>query len=323
MPPPVADAPGSACPVAGEAAEDCPWAAIARSLRETERTAPAAEVKTALQARLAALAPELHSQIALAKKIGGDDLRYFDLWGRSSNYDASQLAKPRPAPTVDEPILDAINDLAGVPDARHGAITFAGIEHTYGYLLSLLSTPFGFKRARWVKDDIEAGFGLKRGTLGPRPPAGSFFANVTYLAGRVAFGGNAQGRERAALEAGASAVASELRALDASSLSPLRVEETLALAGDRTVVLRTDFVAFTARKRAPDGNTNLLVYSVYDSREGRSRLITAFPVNDAARAGAVDPAHLGEGHTITTQFNAFVEGVTNSATPLLGARHVL
>jgi hypothetical protein len=317
------DVESSSCPAAGEQAEDCPWAAVARDLR-------AESSREAIQARLHKELPELDAAITQVSTIGGNDLRYADLWGRSSNYDASQINQPSPKPTIDEPILDAINDRAGLGDARHGdlgpihdAITFAGVEHTYGYLFSLLSTPFGFKRARWVRDDVEAGFGLTRGTLGPLPGQGTLFANVTYFAGRIAFRDEASSRERAALEDGGTSVSPELVSFPYDRLAPARVVETVVLEGERTIVITTDFVAFDTRTSAPDGNAQLLIYAVRDSAEGRTRLISAFPVSNDSRAQALAASRMGDAQTITTQYNAYVEGLTNAPAPVQGSRHVL
>lgn len=38
-----------------------------------------------------------------------------------------------------------------------------------------------------VRNEIESGFELPRGTLGPRPRSGTFFQNVTYFVGSIAF----------------------------------------------------------------------------------------------------------------------------------------
>jgi hypothetical protein len=332
MPAPGAIETSTDCPAAGETDEDCPWAGVARQLRAEESNSDA---KARIQSKLGKLLPNLHDAIVSSQRIGGRDLRYIDLWGRSSNYDVSQLNLATPKPTVDEPILDAFNDLAGLGDARHGdlgtvrgAITFAGIEHTYGYLFSLLPTPFGFKRARWVRDDLEAGFGFSRGTLGPLPKAGSLFANVTYFSGKIAFRSDLDKRELAAIEEGGDAVSQELRSFDFQTLTPVRVEETVNVPArdgspGHTVVLQTDFVSFTVRRTAPDGNTNLLLYSIRDLGERRTRLISAFPVNDATRSGALAQEKLGDDKALTTQFNAFVDAITNASSALRGTRHVL
>ena len=58
------------------------------------------------------------------------------LWGRSVNADENT------GETIVHPaILAAIGALAGVP--MRGRFVQAGLQHTYGYLFSLIDTPYG------------------------------------------------------------------------------------------------------------------------------------------------------------------------------------
>ena len=41
-----------------------------------------------------------------------------------------------------------------------GRAVHSGHMHTYGYLLTNLRTPFGFKRTRWTSSTIGLGLGL-------------------------------------------------------------------------------------------------------------------------------------------------------------------
>lgn len=300
------------CPVQAddEKPEDCPWAGVARALRAEEKSAEG--VTNRIQARLKELVPELDAAIARTSALGGDDLKYVALWGRSSNYDVSQLNQARPIPTVDEPIIDALDERAGLPAARHGdvnslldpntpirgAITFAGVEHTYGYLFSLLHTPFGYKRARWVRDDIEAGFGLPRGTLGPLPKEGTLFSNLTYFAGKVAFRESADERELDAVAAGATDVAAELTRFDYVKLLPARVEETVRLDGGygaaRTVVLRTGLRRLHELRTARRGQREHRAPRVFGARlRGRPRPCAPDYTSRSAREQPRD--HRGHG----------------------------
>ena len=283
-------------PRSAESTADCPWASVARALES--RADP-----NAVKDELRALLPATYAAIA-------DDARRSELlaaWGRSTNFDEAARGS-----IVSPFVLDALNDLAR-SGRRDGNVTHAGIAHTYGYLFSTLRTSFGYKRARWVQGDLEAGFGLARGTLGPAPPSGTLFSNVTYFLGAIAFRGDAP--LRAALEENAGGVAEAVRGFDYGRLRPVRIEETIALAAHaREVVLRTDLVPF------PSGvvlaaSTHLLVYSVCDSADagGRARLITAFPVARAFVDAAVDPAQFGDDRPIVTRYNAVVQGVTDAA----------
>ncbi len=278
--------PGAA---AAEGAEDCPWAGAARLLAEK------ADKKEDLAPVLAAYAPGLLNQF----KADHSNKAARALWGESINFD--EFAN---GTIVRREILDLISGRLGTAKPRE-KIVHAGMEHTYGYLFSLLPTKFGFKRARWVRPDIEDGLGLPRGSAGPAPAEGTLLANITCLAGGIAL------RDDPA----ASALLKKARPFCAQALrnySPAgrqRLTEEVALPGGRKVALRTDFVPFLNKA---GGNTRLLVYSVYDSAVKRAFLITAFPVNEAFVERSVSPAGLGEEKPVQTRYNAHVEGFTGA-----------
>jgi hypothetical protein len=289
-----------ACPVAAETVEDCPWGAIGRALvadAAAERDVPRA---------LEELAPDLIA--AAAEDAKRPEL--LALWGTSLNEDELVHAE-----IVPPAVLDALNARMHVA-RRDGKKTHAGVEHTYGYLLSTLRTSFGYKRARWVKPELELGFSLTKGALGPRAAAGTLLTNVTYFAGRIAFRTDA--RARTALERFAGVVEPSIARVAFEQLPVTRLTEALTIDG-RTVLLRTDFVPFP---RAVPGSvsTHLLVYSVVDSSADGPRLVTAFPVGTAFVQKALAPGDLGEAMPITTRYNAFVNGVTGQEPPLRGRR---
>ncbi|MBM82205.1 MAG: hypothetical protein CMJ78_16685 [Planctomycetaceae bacterium] len=74
--------------------------------------------------------------------------------------------------------MATIGEVAGIP--CHGDVIHAGLQHTYGYLLSTIETPFGFKRDRWVDDTISASLGLRSSALRPWTKQ-SLLMNVTCL----------------------------------------------------------------------------------------------------------------------------------------------
>ena len=255
------------CPEKGETQADCPWAGIARGL------AGAADVKAELRRRAPGVVRQLEHDAADAPLLA--------LWGRSLNHDE------RAGGTIVEPaIVDALLALGSGPP-RDGRVVHAGIEHTYGYLFSLLPTPFGWKRARWVGGELEAGFGLPSGLLGPSPSQGTLLANVTVLAGRIA-----------GIPVDGVAAAPAIRRLELRRR--FRIEESAP-----GVVLRTDVVAFP---KPGAKNSHLLVYSVADA-SGAARLITAFPIDDAFVERLADPAELGDDRPIAARYNAHVEGL--------------
>jgi hypothetical protein len=224
-------------------------------------------------------------------------------WGRALNYNQIANGGFSADPIVAPAIVDELIARAGVP-AREDRIVHAGVQHTYGYLFSVLSTPFGFKRARWVQPTVNDGFGLPAGTIAPVPVAGTLLANVTWLAGAIAFAGEP---ELADAHAAPGLVAPAIQALDVTQLHTKRLSETVSVAG-RAVELRTDFVDFPHPSEAA---ATWLVYSIRDG--GKSRLITAFPITAAAR-DKYESAPTGD-QPITTQYNAWVDGLSGTKLP--------
>lgn len=272
------------CPIAGEAAVDCPWAGVGR-----EAAADAHRV-------LALRAPQIVAQ--LARDAGAPAM--LGVWGAALNY--NQIPGGFSAdPVVAPAIVDELTALAGATP-RADRVVHAGVQHTYGYLFSVLATPFGFKRARWVQPAINDGFGLPAGTIAPVPVAGTLLGNVTWLAGAIAF---AHEPELAAAHSAPALVSPAVQALDPGALHVLRLTEAVQVAG-RTVELRTDFVDLPHPSEAAAA---LLIYSVRDA--GAARLITAFPITAAARDKyAAAPA--GDRQPITTQYNAWIDGLTGA-----------
>ena len=297
-----AECPRQAAPgdIAAETAADCPWAEAARALN----------AKAALGEDLApvfsAYVPGLLAQLDADKNNPG----LLKLWGESINFD--ELANGE---IVSPAVLGFISARLGAAAPR-GRIMHAGLEHTYGYLFSLLPTKFGFKRARWVQPAIEEGLSLPAGSAGPAPAQGTLLSNVTCLAGGIALRG-----EKAAAPLLAQACANSpapLKNLKPAASARPRLLETVSLPGGRKVTLRTDFVPF---HKPSGGNSHLLVYSVLDSALEHAYLVTAFPVNEGFVKNATNPAGLGKSKPVQTRYNAHVEGVTGVA-GLKGLRSV-
>ncbi|MGZ3686974.1 MAG: hypothetical protein ACXWP5_13640 [Bdellovibrionota bacterium] len=296
------------------APENQPWDKVAHELI----TAAGADLP--LEPVLRSGAPSLFRQI----KTDSLHRTLQDLWGRSINYD--EFAKEQ---IVHPAILETIREAMGVtvtpfahPKFPQETIFHAGMEHTYGYLFSIVKTPFGFKRARWVQGEIEKGFGLPDEVLNPRTPAGTLFSNVTYFAGRIAFAGDAP--LLAKLESDASSVAIAVRKFPYAKLRPVRLEEVItAMDKDgrsREVILRTDLVPFFNHPADPKSDAQLLVYSVVDPSEGGAHLITAFPVADSFADGIFAAGTLGDAKPVTTHYNGFVYGVSDAPGSIAGVR---
>lgn len=273
---------------AAETAEDCPWAGAARL------AGPASPGE--LEKVLSAHAPAVLEQLAADRA----NPALLKLWGTSINYD--ELAAGE---IVDPELMTFLSSRAGAPAPR-GRLMHAGVEHTYGYLFSLLPTKFGYKRARWVRPDVERGLGLPAGAAGPNPPEGTLLANVTCLAGGIALQDDKAAS--ALLRKAAASCHPAAREFSAAGARRGRLTETVKLGG-RTVSLRTDFVPFSSEQ---GGNSYLLVYSVLDSAAGSAYLVTAFPVSSSFVESAAAPAGLGAEKPVQTRYNAHVEGLTGA-----------
>lgn len=236
----------------------------------------------------------------------------FDLWSRSSNFD--ELAH---VAIVEPGVLAAIGELAGEPGS--GPSVHAGLQHTYGYLLSTVVTPFGYKRDRWVSPRLEEGFGLPADILGPDPSEGTLLANATLFAGSIAFRGDQPATKR--LSRIAPSTANAIRKLNFKQLEQTRIIESLALRDSRgrfrSIRIRTDLVPFPCHSEGSAENC-LLVYSIEDSSQPGARLTTLFPVAPPFVAELTQPKRFGPGVEIRARFNAFMPGLGTQT--LIGRR---
>jgi hypothetical protein len=230
--------------------------------------------------------------------------RHFaQLWGLALNFD--EHAK---GVIVAKPIIHALSALAAVASPSEeseenrieGDVVHAGIQHSFGYLLSTLHTPFGYKRARWIYGEIERGFALPIGLLRPASSDGDFFCNVSFLMAKLA--------RFKRLPPHHEGVAKALYSLNFEKLGATRIEEVVHIGSSRTVFLRTDLIAFQ-RQGEKDANSHLLVYSVLDSEVDEPRLISAFPVGPKMVGGLL-AGPFGDDVLVTTRYNAFVPGVS-------------
>ncbi|MGE3805180.1 MAG: hypothetical protein AB7K24_10950, partial [Gemmataceae bacterium] len=243
----------------------------------------AAELQAAAQAMEAAarrgraVLPVLKNRCPyVARQIARDARcpRLFALWGRCVNVDENV------GQTIVHPaILSAIGSLAGV--TMRGRLVHAGLQHTYGYLFSLIDTPYGAKRDRWISTDMEHAFGLEASLLGAQPRNGTLLANLTYFLGKLVL----PARRLEPLEDMRGAVARDLRNFDPRGIDVQQIIEQVRLKEGRQLTLCTDLVAYPQRHDGVN-ETALLIYSVrIDARP--VRLITAFPVTAAAAAALI------------------------------------
>lgn len=221
------------------------------------------------------------------------------MWGRSVNFDenARQII-------VHPEIMKAISTLAGV--AMHGRIVHAGLEHTYGYLFSLIETPYGFKRERWTSCALEQGFQLEQTLLSEHPKAGTLLANLTWFLGHIAFRGEAS--QLAKLATLKQAIASELVVYDFSRLNVIRVIEKFAGRTQQSVSVFTDLVHFPQPLDDPNAANTLLVYSARSGTHSQTKLITAFTLRDNAARKIMDSVNATKRVAIELRYNAYIRG---------------
>ena len=297
----------AACPdtTLGEKPEDCPWAGVARTLiAEADAGHPVAPA-------MEAMVPKLVAQI----KTDAENTELKELWGQSINFDENAKGI-----IIQPAIINTLAEMFKVP-APNGRVVHAGMEHTYGYLFSILNTPFGYKRARWVQGEIEEGFNLPKGALGPDPEGGTLLTNITAFIGAIAF--RTEPAEMESLEKHTRGALKDIRRFDFGKLKPSRLEERVEVPNDngkvRTVKIYTDIVPFLTVKN-PAGNTHLLIYTIVDPFHHNAQLISAFPVASSFGNRVLDAKQLGKHQSVTTRYNGYVEGL--SGTSLFGERSV-
>ncbi|MGB7323670.1 MAG: hypothetical protein WBD31_02275 [Rubripirellula sp.] len=213
------------------------------------------------------------------------ELDQLSRWGMSVNLD--ELAGVE---IVLPDILRVIGQCAGVtmqPPAYH-----AGLQHTYGYLLSLVETPYGYKRDRWLSDRIEIGFGLPKDSLSAFPRRGTLLGNLTDFLVRLSM--------REGPPAKSVGAVARFERLSLERTPGTRIVEEVEWDGGGTAWLRTDLFRMP---HTPDAG--LLVYSVKQSRSGW-KLITTFPIQQPIWDELLAPSRFGRKQPIKVRYNGFV-----------------
>ena len=257
---------------------------------------------------------QLPGFVAGIEKDSTQNRNLLNLWGLSRNIDESHLADG--TRTVPATVIQFLNSILKVNYDENFIFGHAGLTHTYGYLMSNLQTPYGFKRARYVGGEIEAGFGLTAGMFSGLPPQGTLLSNLTNFAGVIAF------RDRPEMLAELRSEVPEIASFNYASLKPTRLIELIQ--NERfTLELRTDIVPFTHENKRGK-NVALLVYSISYSQGGQKsppRLITVFPVEKSFADGLFLPSRLGEKVAIKLNYNAALP-VTIPAEQMIGLRKI-
>ena len=242
------------------------------------RETPLPSLTKNLNARPAELRSILESQRpSLLRQIEADAANpdVFAAWSQSSNIDAG--AKQ---PVVKPELLQALGELAGQPVDMKNCVANAGLLHTYGYLLSNVKTPFGFKRARWTNGNLERGLGLPRGHLSPKPRTGSLLSNLTGVFREERTGG-------------------------------FTLTETMPEPG---ITLNTTLINFVPEAQPQDGkgDSAALFYSCRVKDE--MRFVTAFPVGGWMIGKIRKSARRSEA-TVQSRYNAVIPELKGRAWP--------
>jgi hypothetical protein len=251
-----------------ETSIDCPWAGVSRSL---EGVTDPLEIRETFEFQIPGFLRQLEADTRSRQLL--------HLWGLSRNMDESNLT----VKTVPVNLIAYFNSILKVDYDDTFSVGHAGLNHTYGYLFSQVYTPFGYKRARYVQGEIEAGFGLPDNTFGGVANKGTLLGNMTYFAGKIAFRDAdaklSASTLQAILDQKEITLSDELRAFDFSKAKVRRLVETID--SEKVYLqLRTDIVEFP-NKQTRGTNEALLIYSIdfhAPGQEKQPRLITAFPV---------------------------------------------
>lgn len=208
-------------------------------------------------------------------------------WGQSFNFDSG--AKKI---IVDPKIIGELQARFNIKNDNN--IVHAGIIHTYGYLFSVINTPYGYKRKRWIAPTLNFAFNMEANSLSPEAIEGGMFSNITFFAGSLAF------KDKTQLSL-LKNVANEVFTFDYSKLDVTRVEEILP---EYTLV--TTLVKLP-RKKAGEENDYLLIYSTISKKLNKELLVTAFPVNQDSYNKIVASETLGPNQKITLRYNAYLQ----------------
>lgn len=245
--------------------------------------------------------PHLHKQIEEDAK----DTHLLSFWGKSLNFDSG--AKKQ---IISDNIITDLHSKFHLKIDKK--IVHAGITHSYGYLFSVLNTPYGFKRKRWIAPTLNYGFALSGNSLSPETTQGGLLSNVTYFAGKIAFKSES---EKARLDHLGN-VSDEIRYFDYKKLDVKFIEEEI---NHSHLSLRTALVKLPF-KRSDEENEYWLIYTLLNQKDRNEVLITAFPIKRDAYNKITDAADLGKNRLIAVRYNAYVAGLMDQK--LMGTRKI-
>ena len=249
--------------------------------------------------------PHLLSQIQNDSR----DSLLLNFWGESLNFDSGAQKK-----IINDQIISDLQAQFGIKNDNR--VVHAGITHTYGYLFSVLETPYGFKRKRWIDSSLNYAFSLVGKSLSPEAKEGGLLSNITFFVGKLAFK-NKKDQDALLLLKN---VSREVLNFDYSKIPKLVLEEQIKGADSKNVILRTTLIHLPI-KQDREENDYLLIYSIFSSNSNKEKLVTAFPIKEEAFKKITSPMMLGASQPIVLRYNAYVKNFTDKS--CLGVRKML
>lgn len=248
----------------------------------------------------------MNKNAGLYKQIEKDskDSNLLAFWGQSLNFDSGARQK-----IVADKILNDLHSQFG--QKTDNMIVNAGITHTYGYLFSVLDTPYGYKRKRWTEPTLNYAFGFSGNSLSPETIEGGLLSNLTYFAGTLAF---KNANDRNALKK-LTNVSKEVLNFDYTKLPVVHLDEEFSHYALRTTLVHFPF------KSATEENDYLLIYSIVNKELKKEVLITAFPIKKDAYNKITAHEFIGSNQPISVRYNAYLEGFMNQK--ISGVRKIM
>ncbi len=208
--------------------------------------------------------PHIYSQL---KEL--NQAQCLKLWSSSTNFDyyaKEQIVLPQVSKLIESVSGDKLI-LQRVYSQEHQQeieIVHAGLEHIYGYLFSVINTPYGKKRKRWIDGGFNTLLQLESAPLSTHTSE-NLLSNVTYFVSRIAkkMKFPAQEIER---------ISPELREYNYDSLKKTTLVEVFR-SQETNYQLTTYLIE---GKQEFEGQSHILIYTI--STEEEERVVSMFPI---------------------------------------------
>ena len=237
------------------------------------------------------------------------DKTLIEFWGQSLNFDSGAKAE-----ILNKNIISDLQSSFNIKNDN--VVVHAGIMHTYGYLFSVLNTPYGYKRKRWIEPTFDKGFNFTDASISPHPTSGTLLSNLTYFAGKIAFDEKQSQEKLEQLKN----VSPSIKNYNYSALIVDVLVEDVTSHKEFPIIFKTHLVKLQ-NKDGNEENSYVLIYSIKDKLTKIEKLITAFPIKKDAYVKTLDPILLGEQRPILVRYNASIG--TTQDTRLSGNRMIL